>query len=231
MLDNSVMSRPKEDIRERFWRYVKKNKGGGCWIWTGSRIRRGYGQFMVGRKNMKAHRVSFMIIHGNPNPQNLLVLHKCDNPPCVNPAHLFLGTAKQNVEDMFSKGRQHDRKGEKNGQSKLSSEEVLKICRLLKGGTSQSRVAALFGLNQTTVGDISRGKIWGHVTGIKRPPQHHGRRRGESHRLTSLTDKKVKKIRELSAKGKTQGYLADKFGVCPATIHNVVTRKYWGHVE
>lgn len=96
------VGRPKMDIRERFMRRVAKSDNG-CWIWTAARIR-GYGVFRVAGRNIRAPRVSYELFVG-PVPRSLSACHHCDNPPCVNPAHLFLGTQKDNMLDMAAKGR------------------------------------------------------------------------------------------------------------------------------
>ena len=91
----------KVTIRDRFFAKVEKTES--CWVWTGSRLR-GYGQFWLNGKLHIAHRVSW-VLHVGPIAFGLHALHKCDNPSCVNPDHLFLGTAKTNVHDMMDKGR------------------------------------------------------------------------------------------------------------------------------
>ncbi len=94
---------------DRFWRYVKRNGPDECWPWIGpiAKYRRGYGQFKRdGRrgKSENAHRLAWEYVNGEP-PSHLFVCHRCDNPPCCNPAHLFLGTPKENHDDMVMKGR------------------------------------------------------------------------------------------------------------------------------
>lgn len=85
-----------------FWKHVKK--GPGCWEWQGTRDRAGYGQAKAGRKTVRAHRLSWRI-HRGVIPDGFIICHKCDNPPCVRPDHLFVGTHQDNSQDMMNKGR------------------------------------------------------------------------------------------------------------------------------
>ena len=103
------VGRPAIDLATRFWAKVDKTPGhgpnGDCWEWQAGRSKFGYGRIMVGRKLVVAHRVSLALSEGSSIPDGLCVCHKCDNPRCVNPAHLFLGTNQDNMVDKISKGR------------------------------------------------------------------------------------------------------------------------------
>jgi len=93
---------------DRFWSKVAKAGAGDCWPWSASTVRGGYGKFSIESRYVQAHRLSWVLAHGQISGA-LLVLHRCDNPPCVNPSHLFLGTHLDNVIDMYAKGRQPNR--------------------------------------------------------------------------------------------------------------------------
>ncbi len=95
-----------KSIDEKFWQKVDKTNS--CWLWKGGKDIYGYGRLRVPGHNLLAHRISYELHHG-PIPKEMLILHKCDNPPCVNPAHLFLGTQETNNKDAKSKGRSRGR--------------------------------------------------------------------------------------------------------------------------
>jgi hypothetical protein len=150
----------------RFWQKVRKGHPAECWDWAAALDRRGYGAIRSddGRV-VKAHRVSWELASG-PVPSGLSVLHRCDRPSCVNPAHLFVGTTADNVRDMDDKGRRRTgpSPGEKNGSSKLTEEAVLAIRRQYAEGSSLREIAPRFGIDYTHVSAIVRGKAWRHVS-------------------------------------------------------------------
>lgn len=135
----------------RFWAKVDCTGGlFACWLWTASTVG-GYGSIGWKRHVLVASRVSYEIAFG-PFPDDLFVLHKCDNPPCQNPAHLFLGTKQDNVDDKFRKGRQADQHGEKNSNCKLTDADVAEIRRLrLVCGVPRIELARSFGVSQQQI--------------------------------------------------------------------------------
>ncbi|MCI0528030.1 MAG: HNH endonuclease [Nitrospira sp.] len=141
-------------LSKRFWERVNKNDA--CWIWEGSVDKNGYGQIWINSKkrNDRAHRVSFELNIG-VIPDGMFVLHKCDNPPCVNPDHLFLGTVQDNVDDMIGKHRQRYR----GGITKLTSNQVL-MARKLSGHISHRSISRMFGVSHDTIDRIVRGSGW-----------------------------------------------------------------------
>ena len=142
-------------VEERFWPKVDQSGGlFGCWEWTGAKAGWGYGQIKINGKHAGAHRVIYEWMHG-PIPKGLCVLHHCDNPPCVNPAHLWLGTHADNALDSCAKGRRA--KGESHSSAKLTEKDVHEIRldkRLLR------IVALAYGVSPGTIGDIRKRRIW-----------------------------------------------------------------------
>lgn len=143
---------------DRFWTYVNKSKT--CWLWTGGKSSRGYGFFWLKTKSTSAHRVSFFLAHGTL-PASLDVLHRCDVPLCVNPAHLFLGTQRDNGRDMAEKGRSLF--GEKHNQAKLTELEVVEIRRKRANGFALKELADEFCVTGTLISYICNRKIWRHI--------------------------------------------------------------------
>ena len=140
---------------ERFEQKFEKTEG--CWEWHAGRNGNGYGAMYIGQKKVFAHRLSYELYIGRI-PDNLCVLHKCDNPGCVNPEHLFLGTRKDNMVDKVSKDRQA--RGEKAGNVKLNSEKVVKVREMYSYGYLQQEIADSFGITNQTVSAICAKKTW-----------------------------------------------------------------------
>lgn len=145
----------------RFWRHVDLHGDDECWPWTGCTTESGYGRASRnGGANVLAHRFAFELVFGSI-PDGLCVLHKCDTPLCVNPAHLRLGTQHDNVVDCIYKGR--FARGEKNGRARLTEAGVLAIQREARNGIPHRLIAESFGVSTKTVSLIRRGLTWKHV--------------------------------------------------------------------
>lgn len=168
-----------ELIARRFWSNVEKSDG--CWRWAGGAIKKdGRGYLTVGGKSVLAPRYSWEL-HNGAIPEGLFVCHSCDNPNCVNPDHLWLGTNQDNMVDAARKGRNPMQKnpqssffarpgasrfrarGEAHGSAKLTDESVRNIRAAVSGGRSQRAVAREYSVHPTLVSLIVRKRIWRHV--------------------------------------------------------------------
>jgi len=146
---------------ERFLSKVEKTNT--CWIWIGGKGAKNYGVFSMRHKDHKAHRIAYDMYIGEV-PDDLFVCHVCDNHICVNPSHLFLGTAQDNSDDMISKGRQKHNNaplGENHGMHKLTAKHVEEIRRIyLQGGVSQYTLAQKYNVSQGEISNIVIYKNW-----------------------------------------------------------------------
>ncbi len=148
-------------LTDRFWSKVQKGGEDDCWLWTGATQKFGYGYLANTRRcgAYKAHRLSYELNIGEI-PNGMCVCHKCDNPPCVNPNHLFLGTIADNNEDKRLKGRIEDRSNEANSNSKLNFDLAQQIRELYKTGLSQTKIAKIFGVSQNAISNVVNNIRW-----------------------------------------------------------------------
>lgn len=150
----------RKDPATQFWKRVHKTDT--CWLWTGPVRGFGYGSISVQRRTVSVHRFSWQL-HFGPIPAGLQVCHRCDVPSCVNPAHLFLGTQRDNLSDMVRKGRQLSVSGESVGTSKLTEATVQKILQMLVARHPQREIAAAVGIGRVTISDILHQRSWRSV--------------------------------------------------------------------
>lgn len=155
---------------QRLWAQCDKLNGpvhpihGRCWVWTGC-LRgdnMGYGQITVNKKPEATHRLAWVTTRG-PIPNGKFVCHKCDNPVCMRPVHLFLGTCKDNLEDASSKNRMFSPKGELNNGARLAAKQVLDIRRLAAAGVTRTVLARKFGVSLKHVHQIVLRYRWKHI--------------------------------------------------------------------
>lgn len=149
-------------IAERFWEKVDRSGGpDACWLWQGVKSGK-YGQIWHQGKNEYAHRVSYLLNIG-PISDGLFVCHECDNRLCVNPAHLWLGTHDDNMQDMVDKGRSAPQEGSQNHSAKLTDADILQIRELAGEGVRHADIAKRYGVHRATVSYIVGGKTWTHI--------------------------------------------------------------------
>jgi hypothetical protein len=137
-----------------------------CWNWQGARNNAGYGRISASGSPRLAHRVAWEAHNAEPIPDGMLVCHTCDNPSCVNPAHLFLGTVAENSADMVAKGRQFrpDNRGERAPLARLTPEQVVTIRQLYAlGDCTQGYIADRFGVTQANIHSIVTRRTWRHI--------------------------------------------------------------------
>jgi len=158
-----------ENFPQRFWAKVNKDgpippkqpELGPCWVWTAGKVSQGYGAIAVTRrKQAPAHRAAWLLTNG-AIPEGLWVLHKCDNPACVRPEHLFLGTSTDNARDRSAKGRNGwPLACEKHHKAKYSVEQILEIRRLSADGISQAEIARSLKVHAQTVWCVIHNRRW-----------------------------------------------------------------------
>ena len=149
-----------DTLRDRFWKRVQKTET--CWLWTGNANLQGYGWCYMAGKMRRANRVSYIMFKGRI-PKGMWVCHTCDNPRCVNPDHLFLGTPSDNSRDAFTKGRRQGHSGETRPMAKLTEEKVAQIRELRKQGQRPVDLAKVFGVRASVISSICNGWIWKHT--------------------------------------------------------------------
>lgn len=221
-----------EDI-DRFWSRVAISGDDECWNWTAGKNGVGYGVFYCdtgsGRRAMLSHRFSLGVSLKKDLPRELFVLHSCDNPACVNPHHLRLGTQKENMRDAVIRNRMskpplnaHYRKanyikGEDVWNQSLTEPEVREIWRLHLAGQNNTQISAAVGHPVHVIADVCRGRSWRHLDGA---PSLKALRAGGVRR-DKLTPADIEAIKAMLAAGRMVKDIAAEFGISTAPISNL----------
>lgn len=207
-----------------------------CWEWLGSRQKRGYGGF----RGKRTHRVMWELVYG-PVPSGKYVCHRCDNPSCCNPLHLFVGSAKENYDDAVSKKRHRNvtlggkwARGETHGHAKLREDQVVEIRECYaRGEATREDLAKKHGVHYATIRHLLRRDSWKHVggpIGVRGQAGNRGRA-GTAHPASRFDEDQVREIKRCWAMGKTTcAQIASKLGVPRQTVSNIVHGRAWKHV-
>ena len=216
----------------RFYESVVIGENSECWPWKN---RNDYGQFSLGNHNYGVHRISYFLATGE-DPYPLMICHTCDNPPCMNPLHLFPGDLLDNTLDCIQKHRYP--------LAKLTPETAEQIRIMYSSGKyTQKEVGAAFGVSSRTINCLLVGRTWKYFGTIRHPRPKRVRHMesyrfhvdpslqyGEKSYTAKLTNAKVLEIRQRRLNGEKLQSIADCMGVHIVTVHNVVQRKTWKHI-
>jgi len=146
---------------EWFWQQIIVDERTNCWVWQLALVTQGYGQVSIKHKSYRAHRIAYELFY-KESTQGKLVCHICDNPPCINPEHLFLGTAKENTQDMVKKQRHNH--GERHHFAKLTKQAVLDMRKRHKqGNITIAQLASEYGVSPSSARKAIVGLMWRHI--------------------------------------------------------------------
>lgn len=190
---------------------------GDCLEFTGAKDPKGYGRVGYQKKTYLAHRLSYLAQFGEL-PQEKMVCHSCDNPSCIKPEHLFLGTNDDNMLDMLGKGRQQKRRGEDHSQARLSNEQVLAI---RMDDRIYRLIAEDYGISMPTIANIKAKRIWKNLESEVVSIGYAKGERSGSARLTTA------QVIEIKADTRTHQQIADHYGVARTTIGAIKRGKNW----
>lgn len=205
-------------VQNRFWDKVDKKEGEGCWEWNSAISKTGYGVINVERKTTKAHRVSWEMHYG-PIPEGMMVCHKCDNPKCVRPDHLFLGDSLANNLDMTLK--------ERHGRMRFTHEQVERIRALYgrhRDHLSHERIAEWFGVSKATISHMMTGRNWRNAEG------EHEVGIWKRRYNTKLTAEQVIEMKARRKCGEKLASLSISFGLCESSVSKICRGERYLHI-
>ena len=223
-----------EEAINRFWDKIKPPKNeNDCWEWIAFKDKDGYGKISLRERNRKsynAHRFSYELYYGSI-PPGLDVLHNCDNPPCVNPNHLFLGTNKDNKQDAVNKNRHAH--GSTHGNSVLTDELVREILIKIYNNDFQNvnQIANQYNIDRTVISGILTGKMWTHITDQLQIPLSQIRNMiVQTKYENALNIDKVKDIKQRIKNGESNKSISLIYKVDTHTIYEIKRGNLWSRV-
>lgn len=226
--DNRVCVNPNhlwlrsESHETRFWSKVAIKSENECWEYRGTKGRKGHGLFTISSKSGGAHRYAYEYTFGSI-PEGKQINHRCDNPPCCNPRHLYVGTQQDNVRDREERNRTS--KGSSHTTSKLTDEQVSEIRELYRTGKySTRRLAKMYPVGKSGIHLLVNNETY--VEDIE-PIKRINWAKGSNNPMSKLNEEKVANIRLLSNSGMTNKELAIRFNMSDETIRNIIIKRTW----
>ena len=225
-------SQIKEKDIARFWAKVDKRGENDCWRWLASFRNKGYGAFSFAGKQDRAHRFSFILHGGILTPKKPCVLHKCDNPPCCNPNHLFAGSVLDNNADMVAKGRSklidHTfvKTCENNWNAKISNNQAFQVKVDFSKGEKAAHIARRLGVSKNLVSRIVKGKTW-----VTIPSVPMDLRLCENRLSRKVKADDVRNMFKMRSERISFSIIGRKFGINESTVREIIDRKIWSHVD
>lgn len=219
---NHVMRGLSEETRFK----MQYKEVGECWEWIGAVEKDGYGVFqgaVLGIMYHRAHRFSWAFHTQSRIPKGMFICHSCDNPRCVNPAHLWMGTLRENYEDMVRKGRRSTQRGENSHRAKLTEEEAKQI---LLDPRPYAEIAATFRVARSTITSVKNRESWAHIEVDHIPKNGRGGagRQGRGEKLNEAL------VREIRASAEAGVEIAARLGISKAMVTQIRQRTRWAHV-
>lgn len=205
-------------LEERLLARREVDQESGCWLWCGPCNDRGYGRLSIANRTVSAHRAAASVWLGFDLKSRAFVLHGCDNPPCFNPDHLWIGSQRENVADRDAKGRRAAPNGAKNGRAVLSEEDVVEIRRRAADGERHEDLATQFAVSRSTVGHVCRARTWSYL-GL--PPIQSRKPNAK------LTPALAAKVRAQISDGRKQVDIAEQFGITQSTVSKIARGVLW----
>lgn len=230
---NDIETSRQEDPEERFHERYEIDSETGCWEWTAGAHENGYGYISVEGDNMGAHRLSYQL-HKGEIPEGALICHRCHNPSCVNPDHLYAGDESSNAQDAIDNDDWPDMKETGLQNSPLTEDMVREMRELYAtGDVTYSDLSERFDVAMATVSRVITGEGWDHVDGaIDFDWRERSARKGSDNGVSKLTEDDVREIRDTYEREDiTMAELGDRYDISSTNVSDIVNRNRWKHVE